>query len=337
MIMADFDFLHPWLLLLLPLAVLPLLARKRDQVAFPAAPWLPPDRLGAAAYHVWRGAAVLAIAALVLALAGPGRPESLVARTGRGAEILLLMDRSRSMDDRMLPSDWRSIDPIVVYQQARSRGPVKIQVARDVLAKFVRERPADRFALSFFSTNAIQVLPFTQHGDAIQGGIAAGAIGRGLADTDVGRALVAAIGAFDGRAYSGSRIILLISDGGAQLDDDTKERIRRGLARNHVALYWIYLRSIAGPELDKDQDEGRAEIALHHFFRSLATPYRAYQAEIPEDLSKAVADVGEQQNLPLDYLERIPRRDDAPACMAAAVLACLLLLAYRLLLIGKWK
>lgn len=335
--MGTLDFLQPWWLLLLPLASLPLLSRRRDSLGFPALAWLPRDRLGQAAGHVWRSAAVLAIAAIVLALAGPGRPESLSARTGRGAEILLLMDRSRSMDDRMLPSDWRSIDPLTVFQQARSRGPQKIKVARDVLAKFVEQRPNDRFALSFFSTNPIDVVPFTQHGDAIQAGIRAGAIGRGLADTDVGRALVAAIADFDQRAYSGSRIILLISDGGAQLDDDTKQRIRRGLLRNRIALYWIYLRSIAGPELDKTEDEGRAEIALHHYFQTLSTPYHAYQAEVPEDLSKAVADVGQQQNLPLDYLERIPRLDYAPVCMALAVVSCLLLVAYRACSLRSWR
>jgi mxaC protein len=330
-------FLHPWLLLLLPLAALPLLPRKRDNLAFPSLAWLPKDRLGQTAARLWRAAAVLAILSLVIALAGPGRPESEVTRTGHGAEILLLLDRSRSMDDRMLPSDWRSIDPIIVYQQARSRGPQKIKVAREVLAKFIEQRPHDRFALTFFSTNPIHVVPFTQHSEIVLAGIAAGATGRGLAETDVGRALVSAIGEFDQRSYSGSRIIVLVSDGGAQLDDETKQRVRSGLQRNRIALYWIYLRSLNGPELDKAQDEGMAEIALHHYFQTLATPYRAYQAEIPEDLSKAIADVGLQQNLPLDYVERIPRLDYAPHCVAVGLACCFLMLVYRWFLLRSWQ
>jgi mxaC protein len=55
---------------------------------------------------------------VVIALAGPGRPQTQVARTGHGAEVIVLMDRSRSMDLRMMPSDWRTIDPIIRTQQA---------------------------------------------------------------------------------------------------------------------------------------------------------------------------------------------------------------------------
>jgi mxaC protein len=331
------DFLHPWLLLLLPLAVLPVLARKSDSLAFSSLAWLPKDRLGQLADRFWRVASVLAIAALVVALAGPGWPESQVTRTGHGAEVLLLLDRSRSMDDRMLPSDWRSIDPVILYQQARSRGPQKSQVAREVLAKFIEQRPHDRFGLTFFSTNPIHVVPFTQRGEIVQAAITAGAVGRGLADTNVGRALVSAIGEFDQRGYSGSRIVVLVSDGGAQLDDETKQRIRNGLQRNRVALYWLYLRSLNSPELDKGEDEGMAEIALHRFFQTLPTPYRAYQAEIPEDLSKAIADVGQQQNLPLDYIERIPRQDYTPYCVVLAIAGCFAMLAYRWYLLRSWR
>ena len=41
--------------------------------------------------------AVLAIASIVVGLAAPGRPHTQVVRTGRGAEIVVLIDRSRSM------------------------------------------------------------------------------------------------------------------------------------------------------------------------------------------------------------------------------------------------
>lgn len=333
---GEFDFLHPWVLLLLPLAGLPLLPRKRDGLGFSSLAGLPQDRLGQALAHLWRIAAILVMASLVFALAGPGRPESQVARTGQGAEILLLLDRSGSMDEPMLPSDWRTINPVMVFIEAMSRGPKKSRVAREVLSKFVEQRLHDRFALFFFSTNPIQAVPFTQHGDVIRAGIAAAATGYGLADTDAGRALIASIGEFDQRAYSGSRIIVLVSDGGAKLDEKTKQRIRDGLQKNHIALYWLYLRSISGPELDKSQDDNLVEVALHHFFQTLTTPYHLYQAEIPEDLSKAIAEVGRQQNLPLDYMERIPRQDYAPYFLALGMASCLFLLIYRWFLLRSW-
>jgi mxaC protein len=332
------DFDQPWALLLLPLALLPLLRSRRDTLPFSSLAWLPADPLGRVAGVLWRAFAVLAILGSVLALAGPGRGETQVMRAGRGAEILLLIDRSRSMDDRMLTSDWRTLDPLDVRNQASSRGEQKGAVARTILSKFVVEHPDDRFALMYFSANPIRVVPFTQHDDVVQAGITAAGVGRGLSDTDVGWALIAAIGAFDQRAYSGSRIILLVSDGGAQLDEVTRAEIRAGLMRNRITLNWIYLRSVNGPNLASTdgQSESMAELALHRFFQTLSTPYLVYQADTPEDIAKAVADVGQHQNFPLDFLEQIPRQDYRRYCMAAAALFCLMLLVYRSLQLRSW-
>ncbi len=90
-----------------------------------------------------------------------------------------------------------------------------------------------------------------------------------------------------------------------------RQRIRIGLARNRIALYWIYLRSYNSAKLDSTEArwENAPEMALHRFFQTLPTPYRVYQAEDPDSLSRAVADVERQQNLPLDFLEQIPRQD----------------------------
>ncbi len=333
-----FDFALPWVLVLLPLAALPLLPGRRDALTFSWINLLPTDRLGQIAGFLWRAVAAVAIASIVLGLAEPGRPETQVLRTGKGAEILVLMDRSRSMDDHMLPSGWRGIDPLNLRYHLQ-QGPQKAKVSRELLSKFVAQRPDDRFSIMFFSTRPLNVMPFSQHDEAVQAAIAAGGVGRGLAETNVGKAMLAAIDSFERRAYSGSRIILLVSDGGAQLDDPTRRRIKAGLLRNRIALYWIYLRSYNSPPLDSTDPtyEAIGEVALNHFFQTLATPYRAYQAEVQEDLAKAVADVGRQQNLPLDFFEQIPRKDFSRRFIAAGALACLLLLLYRLRLLRSWQ
>ena len=335
---AGFDFLHPWLLLLLPLAGLPLLRHRRDTLLYSHLAWLPANRSGQGLGFLWRAFAVLAFLGIVLALAGPGRSETEVVRTGRGAEILVLMDRSSSMDENMLTSDWRKLDPLVVRAQAWSRGEQKARVARALLANFVVERPDDRFALMFFGARPIRVVPFTQHDEVVQAAIAAAAIGRGLPNTDIGEAILAAIAEFDNRAYSGSRIILLLSDGGAMLDDTTRRQIHAGMSRNRVALNWIYLRSVNGADFNAldAKSSVKPEIALHRFFTSLSTPYRIWQAETPEDIGKAVADVGREQNFPLDYLERIPRQDYSRGFIAAVVLCCLGLLSIRALQLRSW-
>jgi mxaC protein len=334
---GSLDFLHPWLLLLLPLAALPLLRRRRDALGFSHLPWLPQDRLGQIAGVLWRLCAVVALGAAIVALAGPGRSETQVLRTGQGAEILVLMDRSRSMDDRMLPANWREIDPH--NRLHMTGGPQKAQVARDLLSQFVTQRPHDRFSLMLFSTRPMSVVPFTQHDVVMQAGISAAGNARGLSNTDVGRALFAAIEQFDGRTYSGSRIVLLVSDGGTHISEAARQRIRAGLERNRVALYWLYLRSYNSQMLDAIEEgrETSPEVALHRFFQTLRTPYRLYQAEVPEDLARAVADVGRQQNLPLDFFERIPREDYSRVFVGIAAFACLMLLVARIVSIRSWR
>ena len=336
---AVMDFAHPWTLLLLPLALLPLAPTRRDALAFSYVDGLPRDRLGAALGVAWRALAALAMLAIVLGLAGPGRSEAQVQRTGHGAEIVVLMDRSRSMDERMLPADWRTVDPLNLRYQAQSRGEPKGRMARELLSRFVADRPDDRFALMFFSTNPIEVVSFTQHDAVVQAAIAAGNVGRGLADTDVGRALGAAIAEFDQRAYTGSRIVMLVSDGGARLDEPTQRRLAAAVRRNRVSLAWIYLRSVNSPRLDTPGDAAAAapEIALHRFFQTLPGGYRAYEAEDPEGLASAVADVGRRQSFPLDYLEEVPRRDFGRVFLAVAAACCMLMLVLRARLIVSWR
>jgi mxaC protein len=301
--------------------------------------WLPKDRLGQGLGVAFRLLASLAILAIIVGLAGLERPESAIQRTGEGAEILLLIDRSRSMEERMLPPDWRTIDPLNLRAQARSRGEKKSDGARRLLSEFVAKRPNDRYALLFFSANPIPVVPFTERTEVVQSGITAGGIGRGLSDTDVGRALIAAAAEFDRRAYSGSRIILLVSDGGAQLDAPTRDRIRAALLRNRIALYWFYLRSINGADLHSNDAPSatQPELALHRYFQSLSTPYQAYQVESPEELARAIADVDQQQRLPVEYLERIPHRPYSGDLFIAAGIACALLLGYRALQLRVWS
>lgn len=336
---TGFDLAHPWALVLLPLALLPLLRRKRETLAFSHLPWLPQDRAGRIAGFLWHAFALLSMLSVVLALAGPGRSETEVPRIGRGAEIVLLMDRSRSMDEHMLPADWQSIDPHLLRGQTEARGQQKGKAARELLSSFVARRPDDRFSIMFFSASPIHAVPFTQHTEVVQAGITAGGIGRGLSNTDVGRALLAAIETFDRRLYSGSRIILLVSDGGARLDPDSRRKIEEGLLRNRITLNWFYLKSIAGPDLETRDlgSENIPEIALHHFFTSLPTPYRAYQAQSPEDLAEAVADVDRQQNFPLEFLERVPRQDYSRHFLAAAAFFCVGLLAYRAVQLRSWS
>ena len=79
------------------------------------------------------------------------------------------------------------------------------------------------------------------------------------------------------------------------------------------------------------------EVSLHRFFQTLPGAYRAYEADDPQGLARAVADVGRQQNFPLDYAERVPRRDFSRIALAVTAACCALLLAVRAITLGAWR
>jgi mxaC protein len=341
------SFDQPWLLWLLPLALLPLLRRPGQPMANGWLALAPRDALSTWIGRALRTLAALAIAALVISVAGPHRPEYLIERIGKGAEIVLLLDRSRSMDQGFAgaraaaPIGGRANGPEVVdFYISQSPGRLrdsKGKVARQLLAEFTSQRPDDRFALVVFSTLPMPVLGFTHHGEVVQAAIAAGNIGRGLSETNIGLALESALDLFTDRPYTGSRIVLLVSDGGDRIDPELRERLSHEARKQRAAIYWIYLRSAnspglrPGPNDSPEAIESVPEMLLNRFFESLETPYRVYEASDAEALRQAIADVNRLENLPMRYQELIPRRDLEPWCHALALACVLLLLAAQAL------
>ena len=344
--LVNFD--HPVLLLLLPLALLPLLHSAGTPLRNGWLVFAPRDLRSALAGWGLRAAAALAIAALVFALAAPNLPEYSVERIGQGAEIVLVLDRSRSMDQSFAASASnapRGTGPEALDYFSRIRDRLrdsKGKVARQLLGEFTARRPDDRFALVVFSTLPMRVLPFTDKAEVIQAAIAAGNVGRGLSETNIGLALEAALEMFDGRPYTGSRIVMLVSDGGDRLDPDTRERLAFLARKQRVSIYWLYLRSGNSPGLAPQPGdaptlaESVPEMLLHGFFNSLETPYRAYEASDTQALQRAIADVNRLEKLPIVYSDLMPRRELAPYAMVLALLAVLLLLAARLTEIRQW-
>lgn len=326
---------YPWVLWLLPLCLVPLIIRRQNTVAYSALMMLPRDGLSELIGVVQRVVPVLLIAILIIAISGLFRPPLEVERIGKGAHIILLLDRSRSMDQPFGGQAFR--DPLA------TRGfDSKGTVARRLLSDFVASRGEDMFGMLVFSTYPIQVLPLTDKQAVIQAAIQAGNIGRGLSETDVGLGLIQAIRFFDKRPYTGSRIVMLISDGGAKLDLRTRERIESLLKRHRVALYWIYIRSRNSPGIwtdvdNPDSDEIAPARALHKFFASMETPYRAYDTENPQALERAIADVNRLQNLPIHHKDLVPRRDLSGICYGIALALVLLMIAAKMLEITRWR
>ena len=68
---------------------------------------------------------------------------------------------------------------------------------------------------------------------------------------------------------------------------------------------------------------------MHRFFASLRTPYKAFEAESPEGMTKAIQTLGQQQLMPITYEERVPRVDRSVWLYALAAIACIALLLLR--------
>ncbi|MEE9423021.1 MAG: vWA domain-containing protein [Gammaproteobacteria bacterium] len=330
------QFLHPWLLLLLPLGVLPWLRSGLPPVSLPSLDFLPADRLSQLMSVLFRIAATLALAGLVFALAGPYRPAETETRTGQGAQVILLLDRSSSMDQPFHNDDYANIPGLA---QPLANMESKGSVARRVLSDFVAARKNDRFGMLVFSTRPIEVLPLTDKQDMVLAAIQAGNVGRGLAETNIGIGLMRAMGYFEDQPYTGSRIVVLISDGAADLTVGDQSRIKSLLARNRVSLYWIYIRTNNSVGLFNTDDSSSLapQQEWHRFFEEMETPYRVYTAENPDDLKRAIDDVGRLQNLPILYEDVIPRRDLARPFYLLAVLLLIMLTLARAFEVRAWR
>lgn len=324
MTLLGLEWFHPWFLALLPLVFLPWFNHNLDKTVA----WVelvPVDPLSRLFSIGLKTLSSLVIAALILALAGPSAPEQTVERIGEGAEIVLLLDRSRSMDD-----------PFAVKHQAAAVSVAgdnsKRRVAREYLTEFVKNRPDDRFGFVFFSTKSVNLLPLTYDKDVVLATINANALGKGLSDTNMAEALLSSAQMFEGQAYRGSRIVLLVSDGGQLLSDEAKEEISQLYRQMNLTIYWVYLKSNREMTLEEGDDDNLLwadipERKLHKFFQSIGVPYRAFEAGSLEAFAEALAEIDSQHYQTLIVEETLPHEPKSDLLLWLALLAMLLLAA----------
>ncbi len=332
------SFEQPLWLIALPLALLPLLraASVQARVVSTLALWLH-DAASVWVDRALRALAALAIGATVLALAEPQGSERQVERIGRGAEVVFVFDRSSSMDN-----PFRREDAPGFFLPPGSELS-KSAAARRIVGRFVTERQHDAFALVLFASQPMAFLPFTQKADVVLAAMDASRIGRGLGNTDIGRAMLAGAAYFDQRPYLGSRVIVLVSDGGAHLDPDMRTQLSAALKRNRVGLYWLYLRGSHGRKLVLDGSATAEETAsipeqsLHDYFSKLGLPYRPYDAEQTDAIQRAIDDVSRLEQQPIQYAERLPRRQGTGPAAALALVALLAWLGIRMLAARRWR
>ncbi|MGH9442620.1 MAG: VWA domain-containing protein [Thermoanaerobaculia bacterium] len=220
------SFSRPWAFafLLLPAAALWLRHRKRraDREVVEV-PDLPRARTSAAAL-LWPlpwALSCLGVIAAAAALAGPRRFERRPVDPGWGANIAIALDVSGSMS----AEDF----------QPRNR----LEVARSVVADFIRGRKTDSMALLEFSGAARTVCPSTDDRDTLLA-LLARADGSKLPDgTAIGNAIATSVSRLKDLPGK-SKVLVLVTDGGnnsGQIDPETAA----GLAR----AYGIRIHTIA--------------------------------------------------------------------------------------------
>ncbi len=326
-------FSHPWLLWLLPLAILPLLLQRAHAKHDSWVEMLPEDRLSDLVGLALKILAVLTLVFIILGLAAPHTTETKVERIGVGAQIALVLDRSASMDDPFSGTTNAAGNTTV--------GETKSVAAARLITDFVKSRQQDMFGMITFSNSAMYVLPLSENKKAVIAAVQATG-GNALFQTNIGSGLTSSAGLFDKVPDSGSRAVILLSDGAGRVDANTQQKIKDWFDRMHISLYWIVLRqpggiSIFDPNFKPVEDQPLPpEIELYEFFKTLKTPFKAYEAEDPKSLQLAMNDINNREKKPIKYFEKIPGHDYSNICFMIAALMVALLLGVKHLEVRTW-
>jgi mxaC protein len=319
----------PWVLWFLPLAFIPLIFKETSLQYYSWNEMIPKDRLSRIIAIILKFIATLILITIILGLSGPHSQQREIEKTGIGAQIGLVLDRSASMDDPFAGKDESKV------------GEMKSAAAARLITDFVNSRTNDMIGMVSFSNSAMYVLPLTDNKNAIISAVRATA-GNALFQTNIGSGLTTGAELFNKVPDSGSRAVILLSDGGGRIDAATQEKIKDWFGRLKISLYWIVLRQPGGISIfntsfkARDDDALPPQIELNEFFKSLNSPFQAYEAEDPRTLQKAIEDINQKEKKPIKYFEKIPGQDYSTHCFVTAALLMIALLTLKLIEVRSW-
>ena len=167
-------FTNPFVLWLLPLALLPLFLERTHSRNYSWVDMLPADPLSNIVALFLKLLAVIALLFVLLGLAGPQTPEQQIEKIGIGAQIALVLDRSASMDDAFSGAG-----------QSGKVGETKSAAASRLITDFINKRKNDMIGLITFSNSAMHVLPLTDNREAVLAAVRATARVAASAPDDV--------------------------------------------------------------------------------------------------------------------------------------------------------
>lgn len=319
--------LQPWALLLLPLATAPFLFKSHQGQLYSWLEIAPVDRLSEIANIVVKTISALIFLCIVLALAGPQGSDKKIQKVGKGAQTVFVIDRSVSMDH-----------PFAGDSSSGRAAEIKSMAARRLITKFIDSRPDDMIGVVGFTNSALYGMKITSNRDAIHAAINA-ATGSALNQTNIGAGVTEGIALFDHIQSSGSRAIILLSDGAGKLSPRVKFKISTQLASKKLNLYWIVLHepdeiSIFTPN---EYEEGKVPgIDLDRYFKSLKVKYKAFEADNPTTLQSALQYINAKEKNDIRYTLNIPGHDYSRDLIVLALLLSLGLLIIKNLRVHTW-
>ncbi len=322
------SFARPWAFAIL---VVPAAAvwwrhwRRRSGLEVLEVPDLPRVRRSLAGF-LWPVPSVLsflAVAAAAVALAGPRRFERRPIDPGWGANIAIALDVSGSMS----AEDF----------QPRNR----LEVARSVVADFIRGRTADSIALLAFAGAARTVCPSTDDRDTLLA-LLAQTDGSKLPDgTAIGNAIATAVSRLKDLPGK-SKVLVLVTDGGnnsGQIDPETAAGIARayGIRIHTIAVgrggrvpITLTMRDPLTGKSVKRRIEADVEVDEELLRKiSAATGGRSFRATDSATLASIFREIDGLEKTPVPAKFEIVAHDlsGLPARAAGALLLAALLLA----------
>lgn len=265
---TSFQWAHPgflWLLLLLPL-----LGFLKGKSGRPAAVGFP--SVGAAREAggrprgntgKWMAALrFLSLALLVIALARPQLGKGSSEVEASGIDIMLAIDVSTSM---------KALD----FELKGSRVD-RLEAVKDVVARFVQDRPGDRIGILAFAGRPYLVSPLTLDHDWLVKRLESVYIGQVEDGTAIGSAIVSGANHLKNQEAK-SKIVIILTDGENNAGTANPETAAEAAAALDIKLYTVG----AGTK-------GTALFPVQGFFGR--QEYREIEVNIDEDTLKTVAD-----------------------------------------------
>jgi mxaC protein len=324
-------FSNPLFLLLIPLALVPFLFKTITRNFYSWNKLLPNDSSSNFLSILIKLFNSLIILFLIIYFSSPHQNQQEVTKVGVGSQIGLVLDRSASMDDPFSGSTTNDDNGI---------GETKSAAAARLISNFVESRKNDMIGVITFSNSAMFVLPLTQNKEAITGAVNATA-GNALFQTNIGAGLTSVSELFAKVEDSGSRAVILLSDGAGRIDAPTQQKILDWFDRFDIGLYWIVLRQPGGISIfDKDfkhvdETQMPPQLELYEYFKTFRSPFQAYEAEDPESLEKAIKDINLKEKKQIFYKEIIPGKDFSKHFLIAAFFMTFLLFLLKLIEIKR--